>query len=190
MKVLYYFKEYQKYAQITGYQNINFCKAENFLKRNRTELQQSVWIQFFNANLIATHNHLYFAVLNSLQALKNKTNISKNLAMETMLYASAQRQIKRAIDILGIKQEYLDMAVIIIGEDKKETQNVLEKISVYLDAKQDESVLEMSDLKSNKIKEAFKVREETLQTVIKNNDHEEALVNLVIEKVALLATQL
>ena len=80
-------------------------------------------------NLIATQEHLYFAVLNALQAFQNKTNISKSLAMETMLYASAQRQIQKAIQRCGIKPETTSMAVIIIGEDPTQIKTMLEAIS-------------------------------------------------------------
>ena len=102
--------------EITGYKNIEFDKVEAFLKANRKQTQ-NVDIQFFDADLIATQEHLYFAVLNALQAFKNKTNLSKSPAMETMLYASAQRQIQKAIDRCGIKPKTKNMAVVIIGED-------------------------------------------------------------------------
>ena len=86
------------------------------MKANRKENTENVELQFFDANLIATQQHLYFAALNALQAFQNKTNISKSLAMETMLYASAQRQIQKAIQRCGIKPQTTTMAVIIIGE--------------------------------------------------------------------------
>ena len=88
--MLQYLKDYGKYVEITGYHNIAFDKAEIFLKTNRKQTKQNVDIQFFDAELIATQEHLYFAVLNALQAFKNKTNLSKSPAMETMLYASAE----------------------------------------------------------------------------------------------------
>ena len=37
--MLYHLKEYGKYAEITGYRNIKFAKAEEFLKANRKENQ-------------------------------------------------------------------------------------------------------------------------------------------------------
>ncbi len=114
--MLYCLLEYGKWMEITGYRNIAFTKAEEFLKANRKETKQNVEMQFFDAELIASQKHLYFAALNALQAFQNKTNISKSPAMETMLYASAQRQIQRAIQRCGIKPETKNMAVLIIGE--------------------------------------------------------------------------
>lgn len=110
--MLQYLKEYGKYVEITGYDGIEFEKAEMFLKTNRKQTSQNVDIQFFDAELIATQEHLYFAVLNALQAFKNKTNLAKSPAMETMLYASAQRQIQKAILRTGIKPQTHRMALV------------------------------------------------------------------------------
>ena len=188
--MLYHLKEYGKYAEITGYRNIKFARAEEFLKANRKETQENVDLQFFDARLIATQEHLYFAALNALQAFQNKTNISKSLAMETMLYASAQRQIQKAIQRCGIKPETTSMAVIIIGEDPTQLKTMLEAISTYVGVEPDEKVLEMSKFKEHKIIETFQITDQELKTVMKNENREEAVVNLVIERVALLATQL
>ena len=127
--MLQYIKEYGKYVEITGYRGVVFEAAEAFLKKNRKQTGQDVDIQFFDADLIATQEHLYFAVLNALQAFKNKTNHSKSPAMEAILYASAQRQIQKAIDRLGIKPQTKNMAVTIIGEDPKQIENTLEAVN-------------------------------------------------------------
>jgi KEOPS complex subunit Cgi121 len=188
--VLYSLKEYGKCLEITGYRNIAFAKAEKFLKANRKEIDQTNDIQFFDAELIASQQHLYFAALNALQAFQNKTNISKSPAMETMLYASAQRQIQKAIQRSGIKPETTTMAVLIIGERQTQIQSVLETISEYVGLEPDEKVLEMSKAKEKKIIKTFGITEEELKSIMKNNDREGTIVNLVIERVALLSTQI
>ena len=188
--MLHYMKEYGKYAEITGFKNIKFIQAEVFLKANRKETQLNVELQFFDASLVATQEHLYFAVLNALQAFQNKTNISKSLAVEAMLYASAQRQIRKAIQRCGIKPETTSMAVVIIGENPAEIETLLEAIAVCVGAEPDETVLEMTEAKLEKIKEAFQVKAEEIKTMMKNGNLDEAVVSLVVERTALLATQL
>lgn len=188
--MLYCLKEYEKWMEITGYRNIAFAKAEEFLKANRKEIKQIIDMQFFDAELIASQRHLYFAALNALQAFQNKTNISRSLAMETMLYASAQRQIQRAIQRCGIKPETKNMAVLIIGEKQTPIQSVLEAISKYVKVEPDEKVLEISKVKEKKIIKTFQITDDELKTIMKNDDREGAVVNLVIERVALLSTQI
>lgn len=186
--MLQYLKEYGKYVEITGYQNIEFNKSEVFLKANR-KTKQNVDIQFFDAELIATQEHLYFAVLNALQAFKNKTNLSKSPAMETMLFASAQRQIQKAIIRTGIKPETQNMAIVIVGDDPEQIETAVKALTKSMGREPDESVLDLTNIKEAKIKEAFEITEEELK-VLENGNQEKAIINIVIERMALLSTQL
>ena len=188
--MLFYLKEYGKYLEIVGYRNVEFVRAEAFLKANRLEVSQGVEIQFFDADLIATQEHLFFASINSLEAFKNKTNRSKSIAMEIMLYASAQRQIQKAIQQSGIKPLTTNMAATIIGENLTWLKKAVEAISEAVDAKLDQSVLEMSTSKNDTIKKVFQISNEEIKAVAKGENSQDALVNLVNERVALLTTQI
>ena len=171
--MLHCIKEYGKYAEISGFKNIKFIQAEAFLRAKRKETQLSIELQFFDADLVATQQHLYFAVLNALEAFRNKTNISKSLAVEAMLYASAQRQIRKAIQRCGIKPETTSMAVVIIGKNPADIETLLEAIDRCVGAEPDETVLEMTEVKLEKIKEAFQVKAEEINIVMENRcgDH-------------------
>jgi len=187
-EMLQYLKDYGKYVEITGYKGIAFDNAEIFLKANRKQTRQNMDIQFFDAELIATQEHLYFAVLNALQAFKDKTNISKSLAMETILYASAQRQIKKAINRAGIKPQTQNMALVIVGDDPKQIETTNEAVTKSLGSEPDERVLDLTKNKEAKIKAAFEITDEEIK-VLENGNQKKALTNLVIERVALLSTQ-
>ena len=186
--MLHYIEEYGKYVEITGYRNIAFAKAETFLKASRKQTLQNIEIQFFEAELIATEEHLYFAVLNALQAFRSKTNLSKSVAMETILFASAQRQIQKSIECIGIKPESRNMAVIIAGEDPKQIEAQLKALTQCLGSEPNIAVLKLTEGKQKKIREIFEITEDEIKT--ENSCIEKAIVNLVIEHVALLATQL
>ncbi len=188
--MLHRMREHGRYAEITGFKNAKFHDAEAFLKAYRKENHHGVELQFFDAGLIATGEHLYFAVLNALQAFHNKTNISKSLAVETMLYASAQRQIQKAIRLCGIKPQTAAMAVVIIGENPAEIKPALEAVKACVGAETDEAVLEMTGDKLESIKEAFQIKAQEIEAVMKGGDVDAAVVSLVVERVALLATQL
>jgi len=188
--LLKYIEEHGKYVEITGFRNVKIEDAEEFLKAIREEKQQSTAVQFFNAELVATWQHLYFAVLNALTAFRNKRNISKNITMEVMLYASAQRQIRKAIALVGVKRDSANMAVVIVGETSDSVKATLHTVSKRIGAKPDETVLELSKDKIRSIRRAFDISERELKTVMKKSDVQQALVNLVVERMALLSTQL
>ncbi len=188
--MLHQIEEFGVYLEIAGFRGVKFGDTEAFLKENRKKSRLGLEMQFFDADLIATSRHLYFAVLNALQAFHGKTNISKSLAVETMLYASAQRQIQRAIQRCGIKPQTQNMAATIIGEKPAEIHALLREISRCVGAEPDEGVLEMSALKLERIEEAFQIKAEEVNSVMNGGSLDAAVVSLVVERVALLSTQL
>jgi KEOPS complex subunit Cgi121 len=188
--MLKYIEEAGKYVEITGFRNLSIEDAEDFVKAARKGAPQSSCVQFFNAELVATWQHLYFAVLNALLAFKNERNISKSVAMEAMLYASAQRQIRKAIDLMGVKCSSANVAVVVIGESAESVESFLSEVSKRVGEKNDDDVLELSKEKVQGIREAFGITETAVETVMEKDNGEDALVDLVIERVALLSTQL
>ena len=109
--------------------------------------------------------------------------------METMLYASAQRQIQKAINRSGIKPQTQNMALIIIGDDPKQIETTLKEVTKSVGSEPDESVLDLTKNKEEKIKETFEITDEELK-VLENGYQKKAIINMVIERVALLSTQL
>ena len=188
--MLKYVEETGKYMEITGFRNVKIKDAEEFVKAARKETAQSVWVQFFDAELVATWQHLYFAVLNAMLAFENGRNISKSMLMDVLLYASAQRQIRKALQLIGVKCDSANVAIVIIGETADSVKAVLSAVSKRIDAEPDETVLEVSKEKLRGIREAFGITEKELETVMEKRDVKQALVNLVIERMALLSTQL
>jgi tRNA threonylcarbamoyladenosine modification (KEOPS) complex Cgi121 subunit len=182
--------EHGMYVGITGFRNVNIADSKNFLEEMRSEKPRDVWVQFFNAELVATWEHLYFAALNALTAFKNKRGISKSLGMETMLYASAQRQITKALAQMGVKQGVSNVAVAAIGRKPESVRAALAEVSRRVGTAQDESVLELQGEKLQSIRDVFGITRKELETVGEKGDVKQALVNQVAERMALLQTQL
>ena len=187
--MLRYVEEAGKYVELTGFRNVGIKDAEEFVKAARKKTPQEASVQFFTAELVATWQHLYFAVLNALLAFINERNISKSVAMEIMLYASAQRQIRKAIQFIGIKRNCANVAVVIIGANPDSVKTVLSAVSKCVGVEPDETVLELTNEKTRSIRKAFGISAEELEAVDKKNV-KQALVNLVIERIALLSTKL
>jgi KEOPS complex subunit Cgi121 len=187
--LLKHIKKFEKHVAIAGFRNIEIKDIEEFFKIIRKEKPSNVEIQFFDAQFVATWQHLYFAAVNALTAFKNKENISKNLAMESLLYASAQRQIRKAVKLLGVKPNSYEIAVLIIGEKPESARSGLSMVSKQVEAKRDDAVLELSKEKAAVIQEIFGISNVELETVMEKDGLEKALIDLVIERMALLATQ-
>jgi len=189
-RVLTYIEEDQKYLKIAGFRGLTIRDSEEFMKSSFQEKNSDIWVQFFDADLIATWEHLYFAVLNALLAYRNKRNISKTVAMETMIFASAQRQIRKAITILGVKESSSNVAVVVIGDKPEIVQTAFSEIEKCLAAVADESVLKLTEEKTKNLCKVFGITEKELKAVGAESNNEQAIVNLVIERMALMQTQL
>jgi tRNA threonylcarbamoyladenosine modification (KEOPS) complex Cgi121 subunit len=180
---------FNKYVAIAGFRNVKIKDVNSFLECVRGEVQEPC-IQFFDAKLIAGQQHLHFAAVNALKAFEEKLNISSSLTIEVLLYVSAQRQIRKAVDMLGINPHSSQVAVLVIAETKREADVALEAVSKLISGERDDGVLELTDEKFKGIKKLFGVSDLEIDAKLRKEGLErEALVDLVIEHVALLATQ-
>lgn len=81
--------------------------------------------QFFNSKMIIDELHLLSGAQNAVNALKGDYMISRSLDVEVILYASAQRQIGRALDIMGVTDQLPIVGIVCIDEDEKKVRNCL-----------------------------------------------------------------
>jgi tRNA threonylcarbamoyladenosine modification (KEOPS) complex Cgi121 subunit len=69
----------------------------------RKQLPWGVEAQLFDADLVATWQHPYFAALNALAAFKRGANLS-NASQPNRPLCSAQRQIKKAHSFIASRR--------------------------------------------------------------------------------------
>jgi KEOPS complex subunit Cgi121 len=174
-----------KFIAIAGFRDVTIRNINNFLDFNQKK--DSETIQFFDADLIAGPEHLFFAAINALNTFRRKINISKTMTIETLLFASAQRQIKKAINILGIKSTSSRLAVLIIDKKQQNISKTLEFLSDLIPGQRDDRVLELNDEKFGRIKKMFDISDLELSSKLRKIGLErDALIDLVFEHIALL----
>lgn len=72
-------------------------------------------IQLLDANGIAGKKHLLHGIIHSINAFKRRENLANDLGIEICVRLSAQRQISKALDILGLKEGEMNIAVVFIN---------------------------------------------------------------------------
>ncbi len=181
---------FNKYIVIAGFRNVKIKNIEKFfiLVKQKTG---NACVQFFDAKLVASWQHLYFAALNAVNAFKSKLNISNNLGIEILLYASAQRQIREAVKLIGIHPTSRKVAVVIVANTRNKASSLSSVISAMLTGSiRDDGLLELTDDKVEGIRMLFEISDIELEAKVEKEDSmKEALMDLVIEHVALLVTQ-
>ncbi len=84
--------------------------------------------QFLKASLIAGGLHLISAAQNALNSHNGNYALARSLDVEILVYASLQRQIGRAIDIIGVNDEQTSVGLVILGIDRDLVQKRLDRI--------------------------------------------------------------
>jgi len=182
-------EEYGKHLAVAGFKNVRIKDVKSFLEAVQGA-SKGFCVQFFDARLIAGWEHLFFAALNALKAFESGVNVSNSLALEILLFASAQRQIKRAVELLGIKPETSVAAVLVMAETPREVDETLKAVSGLVPGERDDGVLELANEKIEAVKGFFKISDVEFQAKLEEEGLEKkALTDLVIEHMALMVTQ-
>ena len=180
-----YLKEFDKFLIIAGLKDVKIDDAEALFTQIRRAPR--IQIQIFDANCVASQQHLYFATLNALKAFQYKLNISSSLAVEALLYASGQRQIQKSVDMLGVKPKTHNATVLIITDNEDDAIETLNRVSKTLDGKFDDSVMEVTAEKYAYLKRLFGISDREIEAKTeRKNTEKEALIYLIIERGALL----
>ena len=179
--------EFNQFLTVLGYKEVKILSVKNFLNKVRKKTN-NIPLQIFDANCIAGEKHVLFATLNALNAFKQKRNVSKSIEVEILIYASGQRQIAKAIEMIGLKEETSEIAVAFITIKEDDIQKIQDDVSAIVSGRRDDRIIGFQKHKPKKIIEVYNItnldRNGLLNTTTSFWD---ALVANIIEKTAMLA---
>ncbi|MEM2094256.1 MAG: KEOPS complex subunit Cgi121 [Candidatus Bathyarchaeia archaeon] len=148
------------------------------------EAVQPSLVQLFDADSVAGHIHIVFATINSLKAFMQGRRIANSLDVEILLYVSAQRQISKAIEKVGLRVDTARVAAVIIADDDKHLEEAGKRLDSVIPGRRDDSVLDISESKIARLMELYDVNELEMQAV--DLALKDALSWLIVERCALL----
>jgi len=188
--LIYEISEFGKYLLTTAIEHAKVGDVEGFLEKLRRK-SPATEVQVLRLDGIAGAEHLFFASLNALNAFKQKTNLCKGLPMEILLFASAQRQIKNAIEEFGLKESPGKLALVAVSKDRGKLENLLEMVLSLTKGKENEGALNTwSKTKIEALKKVYSISERELTaTTSAKTSIEKALKNSIIERMAILVAQ-
>lgn len=143
------------------------------------------------ADRIAGTEHLSFATRNAVKAFGRKYKRSRSLAMEILLYASCQRQISKAIVLLGVNPSTSQVAVAALSTRIGVLVDLQEVLQKMLGGKMDDGVLEIrTERKLSELKKVFGILDRELEASrLEGEEDAEVVKRLVVERSALLALE-
>ena len=141
--------------------------------------KNNVEIQLFDAQMIFGKQHLISAFEHAIRAFERGENATHSLGMEVLLYASGERQIKKAIKKMGIKKESKSIVAIILhhsGFHEKLNSFITEFLSQFHLEKNNNVIFP-----DKSMLEEYGINQQAISSV--KNDQ---VFHLVLEKVALV----
>jgi KEOPS complex subunit Cgi121 len=132
-------------------------------------------IQLLKAEGVAGGEHVMQAVLQARNAFERGENVAQDLGLEICVRASAQRQISRALQLLGIEEGKIEICAVVLDCDK----NILNELEEIL-GKRDDEVLQPSE---KTLREMYEISDQEMETL-------GGLERVMIERTALLTLEI
>jgi len=139
-----------------------------------------VTTQIFDAQSIAGPIHLIHAARGAALAFKSKRLHARSLDLEILCWVAGERQIKVALEKVGVKPHTHEFALVSLGRDRKKIRTALIQALKKLQLHGAPEVLKLSPQKIPKLCKIFNVGKVELKTA--------PVENLVLERIALLST--
>ena len=169
------------WVTITAAENTKVADINNTLSQ-LDSLNKGIIYQLFDADKITDQNHIYYAAANAYYAIENGRNISNKLEVETLLYASTQNQISKAIKLIGVSPKTKRIAVLAISPI--ENDQATTRIAQYLGDIND-NALELNPQKYEALKQLYEITEKAIATT--GYHKYKALTSLITEKSTLIS---
>jgi KEOPS complex subunit Cgi121 len=150
-----------------------------------------VTLQLVNADYIISPDHLLFATIHALTAFHRGTNRASTLSTEILRFVAAQRQISKALDIIGLNDKTERIGGVLVHPSPQPLRQVYQEFLRLVPCTETPTVLEVASTKKLAgILDLFQITELELEAIAAStsfSDRQLAAQKLVYDRCALLA---
>lgn len=153
--------------------------------------QDLLVVQFMRPDFIAGVEHLLSASENAVNAWNGEYMISRNLDIEVVLYASAQRQIDQAFEDMGTIDGLETVALVAIGDSSDEIERCIALAQRNVGRSKDPP-FQMSKKRFKRICEHFNIPDTELDAIASSTSLQsryDALKKAVVSRVSMVALE-
>ncbi len=173
---------------IAPYQIAN--KDPDIILEHCRKIQKNTGVitQVIDIGHIAGKEHVLQGIINAILSMENKENLAKHLNLEIMLYLTAQRQIQKAITLVGISKE-TKYAILILYSADRDKIGIARKEAEKILGEPDENIWNKDEeLRKNNIIRHFEIKQEEIEIIIQKNENMnilDALQEAIMGRIAL-----
>ncbi|MFW9808718.1 MAG: KEOPS complex subunit Cgi121 [Candidatus Thorarchaeota archaeon] len=182
------------YASVVGFseiQNSNRLNQNELIDLAKSLSTDSLTVQLMNGLLIADDIHLLSAAQNAVNAFSGNYMLSRSLDVEIIVYASAQRQIGKALEEFGVHDDIVHIAAMVIGADRSSVTDTLGEITKTI-GKEFSTPFEASKERFERVKKYFDIDDKEISVFSDSTDmieRQKALAKCVVSRVSLVAIE-
>jgi tRNA threonylcarbamoyladenosine modification (KEOPS) complex Cgi121 subunit len=183
-------KDEELHICISEFNNSKHLDKDVLLNLANSNSKSVLSVQFFNGAMIVDEIHLLSAAQNAFNAWKGNYMKSRNLDVEMAIYASAQHQIGRALELMGVTDKTATVAVIVLGEDKQKVGDIMINFERTI-GKEVISPFEMTPEKLETLMAIFSISDSELSLFLDQDDtksRQRALSKCVVSRISQVAT--
>ncbi|MEM4461886.1 MAG: KEOPS complex subunit Cgi121 [Candidatus Bathyarchaeia archaeon] len=170
---------------VLGFKSIHVDSPAKLIDMLR-EVCKPAEVQVLRADSILNLDHIRFAILYALKSFEKSMNIAKTLSLEIILKIAAEDQIDRALAKSGLKKGWQDIVVIVLSEDEGYASKAAARIVEILEGESGSDILrDIDENKVARVMDLFIISEERLKSEHMYPDIVEALLNIILEDIAL-----
>lgn len=174
---------------IAEIKNSKVPRTDELIEIAQTPYKGVIAVQLLNADLVSGVGHLLSAAQNAVNAWKGKYMVSRSLDIEILVYSSAQRQISRAINIMGVQDGLETVAVVAVGENKEDVRACVELIQEKI-GEETEPMFAPSEERLERVAKEFHVTKQEIQSITSSDDLDsrmDALTGCIASRVTIVA---
>ncbi len=167
-------------TDIIGISGVSIKDVAVILKQtNQLAKTYGVHLQLVDADKITGEAHLQIASYHAQKSFRQDTATSNSIGLEILLYATGQRQIAKALALMGISIQTKNIAVVILSPPHfNKHSELIQKIELILNGIQSINVFILTPNKEQAIIQLFNITTTELQIT--------SITDLVIERIAIL----
>ncbi|MGY5853633.1 MAG: KEOPS complex subunit Cgi121 [Candidatus Thorarchaeota archaeon] len=176
---------------ISEINNEQKMKTDELVNLANAEGKQVEAVQFMNTQLILDATHLMSAAQNALNAWNGDYAISRGLGLEILVYVSGQKQIGRAMETHGLRDDLERIILLVVGKTESDVQQVIHRLIRKVGYEIDPPFV-VDDEKFTQIMEHYDITEKELDTICTSNvrlERIDALTRCVISRVSMVALE-
>jgi len=174
---------------IAEFHNSTNLKQKELIQIAESLSSEILTVQLLNGLLIADEIHLLSAAQNAINAQQGEYMLSRSLDVEILVFASAQRQIGKAIDALGVYDGLDEIAAVVIGLDEGSVEKVIHNLADRV-GKEIIPSFPIMEERIARIKNHYEISDKEINTVSDTESLESkmlALSRCLVSRVSLVA---